>query len=279
MDTDYLLTYETNYDWHSQKPYSVEQFFKIIENFVENNFYGFQHPLGRKLLDGKFTPQELKFLAIQEYYYYWGTTWWNAYKVGNADTLLQQRKLHDALLDELGTDLIEKNGLPAHSALFLKYCEGLGVTLEEIQAHPIATGVMIAITELLRIAKYRPHYEFIACSNLVVEKMRPPFYASLLETFKKYYTWVPKDALLFYEIHAHLDVHHTSIGKKIVTEYIQDSKRDQDAVYSAILRSTALRKVMYDSIYLAMSNPGTEYGVKPWPNFPHEPWPRPSNLA
>jgi len=272
----YLQQYHTGYDWERKNPYVLNDFFSIIDEFVENSFYGNTHPLAKKLLAGEFSREELIFLATQEYYYYWGTTWWNAFKIGNADILDHQRQLHDPLLDELGTDLLDKNGLPAHSVLFLQYCEGIGLTLDEIKRSPISSGVSLAITELLRIAKTRPNFEFIACSNLVVEKMRPVFYSKLLQTFSDHYQWVPKKSLLFYEVHAHLDVHHTSIGKKVVSEYVFDNKRDQDSVFSAVIRSTALRKVMYDSIYQAMLTPGLEYGFIPWPNFPLEPWPRPS---
>ena len=272
----YLRTYATPYDWQRETPYPLDIFFSLLDQFVEQTFYGFTHPLAKRLLAGQFTREELKFLAIQEYYYYASTTWWNAFKLGNADSLDQQRLLHDPLLDELGTDLTHPTeGLPAHSVLFLNYCEGLGITQDTIQLAPLATGVMLAVTELLRIAKERPHFEFIACSNLVVEKMRPRFYSELLHTFSHHYSWVPKKALIFYEVHAHLDVNHSSIGRQVVSQYATHSKREQDAIFSAILSSTALRNVMYDSIDQAIRSPGTDYGVIPWPNFPREPWPRP----
>ncbi|MBM3887012.1 hypothetical protein FJ364_03700, partial [Candidatus Dependentiae bacterium] len=148
MNVNNFSAYQHDYNWNKTTPYSVEEFFSILDQFVENSFYGFSHPLGKKLLAGEFSPDELKFLAKQEYFYYWGTTWWNAFKLGNAATLSQQRKLHDALLDELGTDLIDNKGLPAHSELFLKYCEGLGLSLQEITNAPITAGVSLAITEL-----------------------------------------------------------------------------------------------------------------------------------
>jgi pyrroloquinoline quinone (PQQ) biosynthesis protein C len=265
------------YDWHREESYDPAEFLAMVDAAAERNFYGYVHPLGKRLLAGEMTPDELRFLATQEYSYYASTTWWNAFKLANSDTLAQQRLLHGPLLDELGTDLAGPDGLPAHAELFLQYCESLGLKREEVRSAPLVSGVVLAVTELLRIARERPQFEFIACSNLVIEKMRPPFYGKLLDTFSTMYRWVPVSGLKFYEVHATGDVGHASIGRRLVAAYL-GSKREQDAVMSAVLRSLCLRQVMYDGIYAAIT--GREgMRLKPWPNFPREPWPRPRPQA
>lgn len=269
------LHFETNYDWNRNQPYGIDEFFEIIDKFVTKYFYGFYHPLGRRLIEGELTKEDLRFLAVQEYHYYASTTWWNAMKIAQSDTLEQQQLLHGPLLDEMGNNLIDPNAEPAHSLLFLKYCESLGLTKDEIINAPLVPSVILAVTELRRIAYERPSFEFIACSNLVVEKMRPIHYSKLLKTFSTHYTWVPKPSLKFYEVHAELDSGHSSLGRKIIEQYVADSKRDQDAVFSSVLRSICLRLVMYDGIESAMKNCGI-VGPKVWPNFPREPWPRPT---
>ena len=269
-----LIPINNVYDWNKTDNYQIETFFELINDVVDNHFYGFTHPLGRKLMDGKFSLEELRFLAVQEYQYFLTSTWWNAYKIAHCDNLDQQRFLHNPLLDELGTDLIDNNGNPAHSELFLLYCKGLGLSRTNVENAYIVPSVVIAVTELLRIAKERPHFEFIACSNLVIERMRPLHYKRLLDVFKESYSFVPKESLLFFEIHAKHDIDHTSIGKELVKRYVL-CKRDQDAVFSAVLRSICVRQVMYDGIFAAMQNKES-FGLKLWPNFPHEPWPRPT---
>lgn len=262
-----------NYDWHREESYEAEEFLAIVDALAENNFYGYVHPLGKRLLGGQMTPDEMRFLATQEYHYYASTTWWNAFKLAHSDTLSQQRLLHGPLLDELGLDLVATNGVPAHAHLFLQYCESLGLDQNEVQSAALVPSVVLAVTELLRIARERPQFEFIACSNLVIEKMRPPFYRKLLDTFSTKYGWVPRWGLKFYEVHTASDVGHASIGRRVVASYLQ-SKRDQDAVMSAVLRSLCLRQVMYDGIFAVIT--GQEgMRLKPWPNFPREPWPRP----
>jgi pyrroloquinoline-quinone synthase len=263
----------SEYDWLREEAYRPEEFFELVDTLAEKYFYGFTHQLGERLLAGDFTPEELRFLAVQEYPYYASTTWWNAFKLAQSDDLDQQRLLHGPLLDELGTDLAVDNGLPAHSELFLKYCNGIGLKREDVLQAPLVPSVIIAVTELMRIARERPQFEFIACSNLVIEKMRPPFYSRLLETFAAKYNWVPSQCLTFYEVHARHDTSHASIGRRVISAYIS-SKRDQDAIMSAVFRSLCLRKVMYDGIYSAMLGEKT-FLCQPWPNFPREPWPRP----
>jgi pyrroloquinoline quinone (PQQ) biosynthesis protein C len=258
----------SEYDWKRSSPYPIEEFLEIVDRIVDNYFYAFRHPLGIRQISGELSRAELKFLACQEFHYYNGTTWWNALKIANARTIEEQRRLHVALLDELGTDLVDKNGLPAHRELFLQYCVGLGLCREEVLASPIVPGVIVAVTELMRIARERPHYEFLAASNMVVERMRPKHYHYLLETMDKHYSWIPKSARLFYEVHAHLDVAHESLGRSIVKSYMHE-KSAQDAVMSSVIRSLALREAMYDSIHSAMSGRGLAFTV--WPNFPREP--------
>jgi len=265
---------ETEYDWTRADPYPPEQFFALLDRIVERNFYGLIHPLSLRMLRGELTAADLRFIAAQEYHYYWGTTWWNAFKVANSDTLHQQRRLHGPLLEELGTDLLDKEGLPAHIELFLRYCEGIGLCRDEVRAGAVLPAVLLAVTELMRIASSRPHYEFIACSNLVAEKMRPVHYQKLLRAMREHYTFVGHEALKFYEIHAVLDEDHVSTGRRIVGEYIHH-KREQDAVMSAVVRSLALRLVMYDGIEAALRGAALR-ALRPWPNFPREPWPRPS---
>ena len=189
----------------------------------------------------------------------------------------QQRLLHGPLLDELGTDLVEDEATPAHAELFLRYCESLGLKRDEVRSAGIVPSVVLAVTELMRIARERPQFEFIACSNLVIEKMRPVFYRKVLDTFSKKYTWVPAWGLKFYEVHTTSDVGHATIGRRLVTSYLE-SKRDQDAIMSAVLRSLCLRFVMYDGIFAVISGQ-QNLRLKPWPNFPREPWPRPRHAT
>jgi pyrroloquinoline-quinone synthase len=268
-----LAAIETGYDWDATEPYSVSAFFSLVDTLVDRYFYGFYHPLGRRMIAGELSAHELQVLAVQEYPYYASTTWWNAGKIGNAHTLEQQRLLHGPLLDELGEDLVHAGGLPAHSELFLDYCAGLGLSRAAVLDAPLAPAVVLAVTELRRIAATRPVFEFLAVSNLVVERMRPRHYTEFLAAFKNHYTWVPAAALKFYEIHAGLDKDHESIGRRIVAQYAH-AKRDQDAIFAAVLSSIVLRLAMYDGIEKMISSPGA-VGLVRWPNFPAAPWPRP----
>ncbi len=268
---------ETDYDWETTRAYPVGEFFARVDALVDKYFYGFYHPLGRRMIAGELSKRDLQILAVQEYPYYASTTWWNAGKILNAHTLEQQRLLHGPLLDELGEDLMHPGAHPAHSELFLRYCDGIGLARETVRSAPLAPAVVLAVTELRRIAATRPVFEFLAVSNLVVERMRPRHYTEFLAAFEKHYTWVPKSALVFYEIHAGLDKDHESIGRRIVAQYARD-KRDQDAIFASILKSVSLRLAMYDGIERMIASPSA-VGIRPWPNFPADPWPRPtSNL-
>jgi len=273
MQAPTLIPLDTEYDWDREEAYTTDKFFAMTDKVATKYFYGFFHPLGQRLIEGSLCPDELRFLASQEYHYFASTTWWNAMKIAQSDTLEQQQLLFGPFIDELGYNLVRQNGEIAHTLLFLRYCEGLGLKKNDVINAVLVPSVILAVTELRRIAYDRPQFEFIACSNLVVEKMRPIHYRKLLKTFSTHYSWVPESSLTFFKVHSELDSEHTSIGRRIVESYAY-SKRDQDAIFSAILRSLSLRLVMYDGIEAAMNYPN-RVGIKVWPNFPREPWPHP----
>jgi pyrroloquinoline quinone (PQQ) biosynthesis protein C len=264
------------YDWDRSDAYEADELLAIVDELARDNFYGERHPVGQRFLGGDLTPDEMRFLATQEYAYYKETTWWNAGKLLNSAELEEQRRLHGALLDELGTDLMETGGAAPHAEMFLRYCEGLGLSRTEVTNAPLVPSVVLAVTELRRIASHRPVFEMLVASNLVIEKQRPRYYSALLRTFAEHYSWVPRDALLFYEVHAEHDVDHESRGRQIVRTYL-GHKWQQDLAMSAALRSVGLRLVMYDGIQGAMQ--GDSVFVHRWPCLPDDPWPRPTTAA
>jgi pyrroloquinoline quinone (PQQ) biosynthesis protein C len=262
-----------DYGWDRREPYDPDEFLAMVDRLAGDHFYGTTHLLGRRLLAGELTPDELRFLAVQEYAYYAETTWWNAGKLLNSPLLSEQRTLHGALLDELGTDLVEPGGAPPHAEMFLGYCAGLGLSREEVVGAPLVPAVVLAVTELRRIASSRPAFEMLVASNLVIEKQRPAHYGRLLRTFAEHYRWIPAEALQFYEVHAEHDTDHESRGRRIVRGYLGE-KWQQDLAMTAALRSVGLRMVMYDGIHAAMTGPGVFTGR--WPQLPGDPWPRPA---
>jgi pyrroloquinoline quinone (PQQ) biosynthesis protein C len=71
-----------------------------------------------------------------------------------------------------------------------------------------------------------------------------------LETFRKHYTWVPDDALMFYKLHADVDVEHGVIRKEILKKYA-DTKELQESCINAQLMKNNMRRAMADCIYMA----------------------------
>jgi pyrroloquinoline quinone (PQQ) biosynthesis protein C len=71
-----------------------------------------------------------------------------------------------------------------------------------------------------------------------------------LDTFRRHYKWVPDDALMFYKLHADVDVEHGMIRKEILKNYA-DTKELQEACINAQLMKNNMRRVMADCIYMA----------------------------
>ncbi len=266
----------SGYDWERPEPYNQDELLAMIDNLAARWFYGDHTAIGRRFVGGELHPGELRLLATQEYGYYKETTWWNAGKLLGTVHLAEQRVLHGALIDELGTDLVDPDGLPSHSELFLRYCEGLGLDKQEVMKAPLAPSVVLATTELRRIASSRPSFEMVVASNLVIERQRPAWYARLLATFADSYSWVPPESLEFYQVHAEHDTDHESRGRQLVRRYIT-TKAQQDLAMAAALRSVGLRWVMYDGIERALQDPDSPL-IPKWPGLPGDPWPRPTSI-
>ena len=71
-----------------------------------------------------------------------------------------------------------------------------------------------------------------------------------IEIFRKYYSWVPEQALEFYRLHSEVDVGHASIRLDILAKYCDNKELQEDCINGQLTKNN-IRRVMTDAIYMA----------------------------
>ena len=234
------------YDIDRKKPYTPDEFVELLGKIAEETWAGVHHPLVKKFLDGKLTKEQLRVWAIQEYWFYKGPSYWSAAEAANAPTLLDQQILMDPLVTEMGTGSKE-----SHVDLYVKYCKDIGVTEKEIFSTPLLPGTVSAISEFYNRCKFLPLPEAIAAEKIAGENVNKIRHELYMTAFKKYYSWIPENSLMFHKEHVTEDVGHTQIGVYLVKKYAT-SKEAQNRMWEAEVRFLSLQWVLYDGIYQAI---------------------------
>jgi pyrroloquinoline-quinone synthase len=236
------------YDLDRKKPYTPQEFVELLGKIAEETWAGVHHPLVQKFLKGELTREQMKAWAIQEYWFYKGPSYWSAAEAANAPTLEDQQILMDPLVTEMGTGNKE-----SHVDLYLKYCNALGVTKEEIFSTPLLPATVTAISEFYNICKYLPLPEAISAEKIAGENVNKIRHELYVKAYKKYYSWIPEESLRFHIEHVTEDVGHTQIGEYLVKKYAT-SKEAQNRMWEAEVRFLSLQWVLYDGIYQAVVN-------------------------
>lgn len=252
------------FDWGRSEPYRTDDLVSMAARVIDAGFYGTRHELARRWLAGELTREGLQFLALQEYWYFRCTVWWNAGKVLHA-ALADQTELLGPLLDEAG--LTGEHG--SHEAQFVRYMHGLGVTVDDARSCGLLPTTIAAVDVFFVINSHGHLVESLAANNLVAETMRPRQYPLVLRAFEDHYPWMPPPALQFFRTHCTADVGHAELGVRLFKKY-GAALPAQRRAWAALTRSLAARWAMYDGILAHLDSDGRSAPLLPvWDEFPN----------
>lgn len=248
------------FDWDRTEPYDNDELCDQMLALVDEWFFATQHPLAQRLLGGKLTVDDLRFLALQEYWYFRCTIWWNAGKVLFAPSRAVQRRLIGPLLEEVGVDA------ESHEELYLRYLRGLGLGEEDLAPRLLLAATMSYVHEIYDINRSGDLVANLAANNLVVETMRPEQYTQLVKTLEGY-PEIPADSLAFFREHIDADAGHGALGIELLKE-LMVTVTHQRIAFAALLRSLAVRWQFYDAVDAYLRR-GEGLFVPCWPTLPH----------
>jgi len=156
-----------------------------------------------------------------------------------------RRMILDQLVEEAGDP---KGKEPGHPELWLRFCEGLGVSREAILATPLLPSTMVAIDDFLYINREVPFYISAAGSS---EPPNVELCARLLPAFRGHYR-VPESHLTYYTLHVTADEEHSRFVGEMVAAFASTPDVRKE-MWDAMLRGFAIHRLLVDGVIAAGS--------------------------
>jgi pyrroloquinoline-quinone synthase len=151
-----------------------------------------------------------------------------------------RRLILDQLLEEAG----DPHGkAPGHPELWLRFCEGLGVSRSDVLAEPQLASTMVAIDDFLYTNRIHPFYISAAGSS---EPPNVELCERLLPAFRKHYG-VAEDHLEYYRLHVTADVEHSEWIGKIVAGF-SSTPDIRHRMWDQMLRGFSLHALLVDGV-------------------------------
>jgi pyrroloquinoline-quinone synthase len=154
-----------------------------------------------------------------------------------------RRMILDQLVEEAGDP---KGKEPGHPELWLRFCEGLGLSREEVLRTPLLPSTLVAIDDFLYINREVPFYISAAGSS---EPPNVELCARLLPAFRSHYC-VDEAHLAYYALHVTADEEHSRfVGEMVATFATTPEIRKE--MWEAMLRGFALHRLLVDGVIAA----------------------------
>jgi pyrroloquinoline-quinone synthase len=152
-----------------------------------------------------------------------------------------RKMILDQLVEESGDP---KGTAPGHPELWLRFCEGLGISRTEVLGAPLLPSTLVAMDDFLYINREAPFYVSAAGSS---EPPNVELCARLLPAFKKHYG-VDDWHLEYYSLHVTADEDHSRFVGAMVAAFAK-TPEIRKQMWNAMLRGFALHKLLVDGVW------------------------------
>jgi pyrroloquinoline-quinone synthase len=220
-----------------------EQFTAEIEKILEEKSI-LKHPFYQKWNEGKLTLGELREYSKQYYHFVKNFPMFVSAVHSNCTDPEIRRMLVENLADEEGY----KTGVSDHPALWLNFCEALGVSAQEAEnTIPVkeSENMISGFYELCRSRDFRTGLSTL----LAYEKQIPEVSRVKIDGLKKYYGMDSEKAVEFFAVHEKADVFHSKAELDTVLIACK-TEEEQDNALQAMKKSAGLYWQMLDGIYV-----------------------------
>ena len=210
-----------------------------------------RHPLFHMIWDGKLSRNQVRDIIRQQGAFFLDTlrhAAWKIISVGGAtptwDDLQRQRSLIPLVVEEGGEDTVggKQTG---HSILFVRLCEALGFTRDEVFNTEYLPTTIIEKNELFALQRAGT-IEALCGGNIATESINATHVVYMAQALEKHYG-VPKSALDFYYVHSHVEEDHTDRAVRILTELCVTDAAQKTGL-SAMRRAITARRVCVDGL-------------------------------
>ncbi len=209
------------------------------------------HPLFHMIWDGKLLRTQVRDIIRQQGAFFLDTlrhAAWKIISVGGAtptwEDLQRQRALIPLVVEEGGEDTVggKQTG---HSILFVRLCEALGFTRDEVFNTEYLPTTIIEKNELFALQRAGT-IEALCSGNIATESINATHVVYMAQALEKHYG-VPKSALDFYYVHSHVEEEHTDRAVRILTELCVTDAAQKTGL-SAMRRAITARRICVDGL-------------------------------
>jgi pyrroloquinoline quinone (PQQ) biosynthesis protein C len=163
------------------------------------------------------------------------------------EDLERQRALIPLVVEEGGHDTIGGEQT-AHAYLFVRLCEGLGWTRDEVFDTDYLPTTIIEKNELFQLQRSST-LEALCGGNIATESINHIASARLAQALEKHYG-VPRAALDFYNEHMEVEADHSERAVKILSR-VAVTDEEQKRGLLALRRAITARRICADGMYEA----------------------------
>ncbi len=209
------------------------------------------HALFRMIYDGRLTRTQLQKVIRQQGCFFLDTlrhAAWKIISVGGYtptwEDIERQRALIPLVVEEGGEDTIGGEHT-AHSFLFVRLCEALGLSREEVFNTEYLPTTMIEKNELFLLQRSST-LEALCGGNIATESINPIHMERMAHAMEKHYG-VPRTALDFYYVHMEVEGDHADRAVRIL-EKLAVSEADQARGLLAMRRAITARRICADGL-------------------------------
>jgi len=216
------------------------------------------HPLFRMIYDGQLTRVQLQNVIRQQGCFFLDTlrhAAWKIISVGGYtptwEDLERQRALIPLVVEEGGEDTVGGTRT-AHAFLFVRLCEGLGLSREEVFTTEYLPTTIIEKNELFLLQRSSP-LEALCGGNIATESINPNHMQRMAQAFERHYG-VPRSALDFYHVHMEVEADHADRAVRIL-EKLAVTDEAQARGLLAMRRAITARRICADGLLEAFVTP------------------------
>ena len=212
------------------------------------------HRLFRMLVAGELTHDEVRRVIREQGCFFLDTlrhAAWKIISVGGFsptfEDLERQRALIPLVVEEGGHDTIGGKQT-AHAYLYVRLCEGLGWTRDDVFATDYLPSTIMEKNELFQLQR-EGTLEALCGGNIATESINHIVSARMAEALEKHYG-VSRGALDFYYEHMEVEEDHSERALKIVARVTVTDEAQKRGLL-ALRRAITARRICADGMYEA----------------------------
>jgi pyrroloquinoline quinone (PQQ) biosynthesis protein C len=214
------------------------------------------HPLFQLIYEGRLDRGQLQQVIRQQGCFFLDTlrhAAWKIISVGGYtptfDDLERQRALIPLVVEEGGEDTVGGR-TTAHAFLYVKLCEGLGISRDEVFGTEYLPTTVIEKNELFLLQRSST-LEALCGGNIATESINPIHMQRMADALEAHYG-VTREALAFYLVHVAVEADHADRAVRLLsTLAVTDEEQARGRL--AMRRAITARRICADGMLEAFA--------------------------